>query len=72
MKLSQLRTRHLAEEKALVREALRANGWCLADTAAALGVQSSSLRRTIAKLGLLHLYSTHNAGPGRPRKSEPT
>ena len=65
--LAELRENHARDERVLVLLALTAAGWRLAHAARELGVQPSSLRRTIEKLGLAELYAEHCHGPGAPR-----
>lgn len=64
-KLSQLKRKHLNEEREMVREALEQKDWRLHRAAQLLGVSDSTLKSVITRLGLGPEYREKNPGPGK-------
>jgi len=66
--LPALRTRHAAEERALVEQSIDACSGSLSRMAAWLGCGKTTVQRLIEKHGLGETYSARSPGRGRPRK----
>ena len=75
MKHAALKEKHIAEEQALVFEALKANQWSLTLASRALGIAVPTLQVMITRLNLSELYAkygrhAHGRFPARKSKKD--